>query len=765
MNFSDLVKAAKPPKGYSPIPGGKKGGYRKRVGGKWSYWYAEDTKGRKKGKTIVVASAGGSDRYRLDKVELPEPDEATATANAEFRDAIIDSIMYASDNMADPKILPSSRSTWDSRRAEYQPNAPDAVAFAFRSAASTHHTTYYVNREGSQFKVWFQPSPRQDPATGAWVDTPPGYVTEGTTDPDEVARSFFELGPDPEEDRRMNFTDPEEDRRMNFTDLVKAAGGAYTGPGKRTGTPGNYSYTYDGDKSGGGKGKAEKPEAKERAKVMVSVGTLPKGVRERLEKYNLSVVAAAGSPPEKALEIARRLEAGIEKQADICQSNPPICAGNMGIPRADMPQIMDDTIPELLASKDAGERAKGEAAVAAGADPKGEKAPFDMMIDHFRSEGIEVTKPATVKVSDLKATQEDIRDNKATFFAETQMKGTWPNGKPADLSAQPIVVSNDGHILDGHHRWAALLMLGEEATMQAIKVDLPMAELLDKSFDVPGAGVFRMDGDNNVQEGGKPDYAEYKRKADEKYDGALAAAATAEPVKKALDLVKGAPKGYSPIPGSSKGGYRKQVGGKWQYWYPDGRASESGHSEGLPKELEAAKELKDKLARVMSALSQKQHEASHGMRFVPAFAEYRSPEQQKKYDASKKATDAITVKYEAARDKFNEAAHHFSALKRAQTKKSLPGFTDLVKGCSAGLEKSDDEELEKSEDGHKGQTCAAAHPGQDHEKWSASKLAKGDDEEEDEEDPAEKEAREAELGKGLFNSIWNAYEGGNSLGR
>ena len=168
-------------------------------GGKWADpqhkipWKEGKSPSKQRSKTIVVFSAAGAR-----KVELPDPDEATATANAEFRDAIIDSIMDASDNMSDPKILPSSRST-DSRRAEYQPNAPDAVAFAFRSEAGATKTTYYVNREGSQFKVWVQPGPRQDPATGGWVDSPEVYVTQGTTDPDEVARRLYDLGPNPDE--------------------------------------------------------------------------------------------------------------------------------------------------------------------------------------------------------------------------------------------------------------------------------------------------------------------------------------------------------------------------------------------------------------------------------------------------------------------------------------------------------------------------------------------------------------------------------------
>jgi len=137
------------------------------------------------------------------------------------------------------------------------------------------------------------------------------------------------------------------------------------------------------------------------------------------------------------------------------------------------------------------------------------------MLDHFKASGIAVSeKPEPVKVGLLKATQKDIQDKKATQFAEWQMLGKFPNGAPADFSKAPIIISNDGHILDGHHRWAALLMLGPDMSMNAIKIDLPMHELLDKSFDVPGAGVFRMDLQNKVQEGDKPDYKDYKRKAD-----------------------------------------------------------------------------------------------------------------------------------------------------------------------------------------------------------------------------------------------------------
>jgi hypothetical protein len=49
-----------------------------------------------------------------------------------------------------------------------------------------------------------------------------------------------------------------------------------------------------------------------------------------------------------------------------------------------------------------------------------------------------------------------------------------------DLVNKPIWISNDGHVLDGHHRWAAASALSSNEAMQipVIRVDMPMDELL-----------------------------------------------------------------------------------------------------------------------------------------------------------------------------------------------------------------------------------------------------------------------------------------------
>lgn len=43
----------------------------------------------------------------------------------------------------------------------------------------------------------------------------------------------------------------------------------------------------------------------------------------------------------------------------------------------------------------------------------------------------------------------------------------------------PIFVSTDGHVLDGHHRWAALQIMQKE--VQAVIIDLPIRHLLELS--------------------------------------------------------------------------------------------------------------------------------------------------------------------------------------------------------------------------------------------------------------------------------------------
>jgi len=77
-------------------------------------------------------------------------------------------------------------------------------------------------------------------------------------------------------------------------------------------------------------------------------------------------------------------------------------------------------------------------------------------------------------VADLKATQNELKPANVAFMVDVLMTATPPphnTGDPdkdkeeldkwklSESLREPIIVSKDGYILDGHHRWAALVAL------------------------------------------------------------------------------------------------------------------------------------------------------------------------------------------------------------------------------------------------------------------------------------------------------------------
>jgi hypothetical protein len=70
----------------------------------------------------------------------------------------------------------------------------------------------------------------------------------------------------------------------------------------------------------------------------------------------------------------------------------------------------------------------------------------------------------------------------------------------ADVEANgqrvPIVVTPDGVVIDGHHRFAAMLLVDPEAKQKVRVINAPIREALEKSFDLPG--VFRADLQDNI---------------------------------------------------------------------------------------------------------------------------------------------------------------------------------------------------------------------------------------------------------------------------
>jgi len=229
-----------------------------------------------------------------------------------------------------------------------------------------------------------------------------------------------------------------------------------------------------------------------------------------IKEYKLDIVGddavAAVEIKRRAKEFAEKLKKGIKESADICKVNPPVCEGNMGLTRDKMPQITDDSVQDMLGAmgddeykalakqveksglksiEDAGarkrflKRAKGEAALQAGADPDDKRPVFDQFLDGLGKSGVK-TKEETIPVGKLKATQSEIEAEKAIGMADSHLAGKFPT---IDAS---VVVSRDGHILDGHHRWAAIMTIDPAREMKVKVIDMDMKDLLHEAASFPG---------------------------------------------------------------------------------------------------------------------------------------------------------------------------------------------------------------------------------------------------------------------------------------
>jgi len=251
-----------------------------------------------------------------------------------------------------------------------------------------------------------------------------------------------------------------------FDVLLKATEKPYTGKGKRAGEPGHYSYTYDGA-SGGRTSSADDEDHTD------------------IPEYKLRVTQARrkeGDPPlgkgESHAEIAAKLKQGISDAADLCKDKPSVCAGNLGILREDMPQFDAEANPDVV----------------------------EEYLQEFRDEGVKVTSGTTMKVGKLKATQQEIKTSKSYGMAESRKKweesmaagnhGMYDSGGKFGMTdwhpaKDAVVVSADGYILDGHHRWAAMMIANPNASMPVHVVDAPIRALLAKSekFYREGRGV------------------------------------------------------------------------------------------------------------------------------------------------------------------------------------------------------------------------------------------------------------------------------------
>lgn len=170
---------------------------------------------------------------------------------------------------------------------------------------------------------------------------------------------------------------------------------------------------------------------------------------------------------------------------DFCKVSVPktnlFCIESKGVPRVKMPQFKGDPHEGTFAAKRMAEKtAEVQKRIDAGeTDKNGEplKLPREADIEpEFRElldkMGIkhEVSK---VPAANLKATQENLDGAKVSGMMRAIKNGEMPQ----DVLDSPIFVTKDGYIVDGHHRWAALVALDMEDGKQG-DIDIPV-EVID----------------------------------------------------------------------------------------------------------------------------------------------------------------------------------------------------------------------------------------------------------------------------------------------
>jgi len=152
------------------------------------------------------------------------------------------------------------------------------------------------------------------------------------------------------------------------------------------------------------------------------------------KKYGKEAQEAARAEGMKALAAPR---------PDVALGKLAAARKGLGIPRAEMPQIRSYDVKEF--------------------------------VDSLKEKGIDVDKKK-IRAGKLKPTQLELNPEKVAAL----------KGKPSAADKR-IIVSNDGFIMDGHHRWAGVLADDPDNKIRAYKVDLPMKELLKEARAFPKA--------------------------------------------------------------------------------------------------------------------------------------------------------------------------------------------------------------------------------------------------------------------------------------
>jgi hypothetical protein len=199
---------------------------------------------------------------------------------------------------------------------------------------------------------------------------------------------------------------------------------------------------------------------------------IPDGVEpEQLQKFNTDIqkvaqqVADAKAKGEPAPNI------------NLCDVTVPgtnlYCDDNLGIPRDEMPQFKGTAQP-------------GSRAASMDTDASGEVDTEPVFKEMLAQKGIK-TLQTEIPADKLKATQKDLVGAKVVG-----MMGALEKDPNHPKITAPIYVSRDGHVIDGHHRWAAVVAFNAANPDKQIPMKTTVLDM-DIKDAIPMANKFAED--------------------------------------------------------------------------------------------------------------------------------------------------------------------------------------------------------------------------------------------------------------------------------
>jgi hypothetical protein len=163
----------------------------------------------------------------------------------------------------------------------------------------------------------------------------------------------------------------------------------------------------------------------------------------------------------------------LKKSENYCDVEKKYCQSNIDIDRADMPQIYEEYIPQY--------------------------------VDFLEEQGIDSNMDYDVKVGSLHPTQKNISLPRMKRMLHRLLEGYYTDteGKKLNPLKRVIVATKDGYVLDGHHRWATSLFLSPNNTVDVLRVNANIKDLvpISKNFGMVEFQKFMFGGliDGNKQ--------------------------------------------------------------------------------------------------------------------------------------------------------------------------------------------------------------------------------------------------------------------------